>query len=105
MTREEHEKVINSIKEKLGDDSTGLIADDIGLLISDNMAMNETIGKKETEITRLKNDKDLLIKTNGNLLLQVGMGEEEQEVKPEQEIKKEAFSFKSIFDEKGNFKQ
>lgn len=105
MTREEHEKVINSIKEKLGDDSTGLIADDIGLLISDNMAMNETIGKKETEITKLKNDKDLLIKTNGNLLLQVGMGEEEQEVKPEQKVKKETFSFKSIFDEKGNFKQ
>lgn len=64
MTREEHEKIIGSIQEKLGSENSGLIADDLGLLITDNVSMNETIVSKNNEITQLKSDKEMLVKTN-----------------------------------------
>lgn len=103
MTREEHEKIIGSIQEKLGNENVGLIADDLGLLVTDNVTMNETIVSKDNEINQLKSDKEKLIMTNGNLFKQIGMGAELPPQPPQPE-KIEEFSFKSIFDEKGNFK-
>lgn len=79
-----------------------MIADDLGLLITDNTTMLETISKKENEISQLQSDKDMLVKTNGNLLLQVGMGIEETTQSEKQEVK-EPFSMRSVFDEEGNF--
>ena len=71
MTREEHEKVIQSIQEKIGDETAGIIADDLGLLITDNVTMNETISNKENEINQLQKSKDMLAITNNKLLQQV----------------------------------
>lgn len=71
MTREEHEKVIQSIQEKIGNETSGVIADDLGILISDNAAMNETISNKENEINQLQKSKDMLAVTNNKLLQQV----------------------------------
>lgn len=102
MKREEHDKLIQSIQEKLGVENSGLIADDLGLLITDNNSMNEIISHKEIEIQKLKSDKETLITTNGNLLKQVGMGIEIDEIYEEPK-KKEPFNMKSVFDENGNF--
>lgn len=105
MKREEHEKIINSIQEKLGDESSSLIADDLGILITDNVSMNETIENKNNEITKLQSDKEMLVTTNGNLLKQVGMGVDTNAMNENknEKVEKKEFSFKSIFDEKGNF--
>lgn len=71
MTREEHEKVIQSIQEKIGDETAGIIADDLGILITDNVTMNETISNKDNEIIQLQKSKDMLTVTNNKLLQQV----------------------------------
>lgn len=71
MTREEHEKIIQSIQQKIGDETSGIIADDLGLLITDNATMNETISNKENEINQLQKSKDMLAVTNNKLLQQV----------------------------------
>lgn len=71
MTREEHEQIIQSIQEKVGNETAGIIADDLGLLITDNATMNETISNKENEINQLQKSKDMLAVTNNKLLQQV----------------------------------
>ncbi len=108
MTEKEFEKITKSIQDKLGKENTSLIADDLGKLITDNGTMNTEMKQKDEQITKLKQDKEALITTNGNLLQQVAMGNEENlinknETKPEEPPK--SFDYRSVFDEKGNFKR
>lgn len=107
MKTEEHNKLINGIKEKLGEEETSKIADDLALLISDNTQVNNDLKNKDNEIDKLKTDKENLIKVNGNLLQQVTDGKEEDVFninnEKEKENKKEPFSFKAQFDENGEF--
>ena len=101
MKKEEQQKLFEGIKNKIGNDNYSKIADDIGVLITDNETMNNTISNKDNEIQQLKDNNEILITANGNLLQQVGLGEEPK--KEENEDKKEKISLKSAFDEKGNF--
>lgn len=107
MQTDKFNQLINGLQEKLGEEATALISDDLGILISDNTQVNQELENKNKEISNLKQDKENLIKTNGNLLQQVTMGKEEDfsfnQNKHEKKNKKEPFSFKKQFDEKGNF--
>lgn len=108
MTEKEFEKITKSIQDKLGKENTSLIADDLGKLITDNGTMNTEMKQKEEQIAKLKQDKEALITTNGNLLQQVAMGNEDNlinknETKSEEPPK--PFDYRSVFDEKGNFKR
>lgn len=104
MKKEDFEKLTNGMQEKLGKENSSLIADDIGILITDNQNMLSQIEKQQNEITKLKQDKENLITTNGNLLQQVSMGvDDSKKNKEKQDEQPKKFSFKSCFDEKGNF--
>lgn len=105
MKEKEFEKSIKDMKEKLGEENSGLILDDLGLLITDNSAMNKTLKEKEAQIEQLKKDKENLLNVNANLFQQVSIGEEEDETKKKEEQKPVPFDFRSAFDEKGNFKK
>lgn len=106
MQEKKFEELTNAMQEKLGKENSSLIADDIGTLITDNSAMNKELKQKDDLIAKLRQDKENLIQVNGNLLQQVAMGEEDTRVnKPKEEEKRTPFSWKSIFDEKGNFKK
>lgn len=107
MTPKEFEKITHSIQEKIGKEKTGLIADDLGKLITDNANMNKEMKSRDDKIVKLTQDKENLITTNSSLLQQVSMGDEPPEANPynkkEEEIK--PFDYRSVFDEKGNFKK
>lgn len=103
MKNEELEAITNSIKEKLGDENTALISDDLGLLITKNTEVYNSSINKDKEIARIKDDKEKLVIANGRLLQQVSMGVDDTPKKKEEE--KSSFSFKDAFDEKGNFKK
>ena len=103
MKKEDLQKLFNGIEEKIGKENFAKMSDDIGVLLTDNENMNNTIVNKDSEIKQLKNNNELLITANGNLLQQVGMGEEIS-LKEEKETPKK-FSLKNAFDEKGNFKK
>lgn len=105
MKKEEMEALTNSMQEKLGKENSALIADDLGKLLSDNVQMNSEITNRDSQIEKLKQDKENLITTNGNLLQQVAMGEESSLVhKPNiEKEEKPKVSLKSAFDSKGNF--
>lgn len=103
MKKEDLQKLFNGIQEKIGKENYAKMSDDIGVLITDNENMNNTISNKDSEIQKLKDNNELLITANGNLLQQVGMGEEPKQNENKEEPKK--FSLKDAFDEKGNFKK
>lgn len=105
MIEKDFQKEIDKIKEAVGDEVVGKIADTLGILISDNTNMNAELNKKDDTIKSLQNDKDTLIKTNGNLLLQVTAGKEEDIINTnkKKEEKKEYIDFRTAFDEKRKF--
>ena len=106
MNEEQMENLINSIRQKLGDENAGVIMDDLGTIITANATMNNTIKTQENKIKTLKQDKDNLLAVNGNLLQQVPMGQTDFPNNKREEKKEEQkhYSFKNAFDEKGNFK-
>lgn len=104
MKENEFQDKLNSIQEKIGEDASNLILDEIGILLTDNKNMNNTITDKDKEIERLRKTNETLQNVNGNLLQQVAMAEEDL-VKPTKQVeeKPKVFDFRSAFDEYGNF--
>lgn len=106
MTNKEMEELTARIQEKIGKEASGLIADDLGLLISDTSKVNQETFDRSEEITRLKEQKEKLIETNGNLLQQISIGEEtpkrtsERQDVSEDEI---SISWNDCFDSKRKF--
>lgn len=103
MKKEEMQKLFNGIEKKIGKENYAKISDDMGILLTDNETTNNTISSKDNEIKQLKSNNELLVTANGNLLQQVGMGEETPPTNNKED--KPKFSLKNAFDEKGNFKK
>ena len=97
------DNIVNNIQEKLGEESSAKIGDDLAnLLIIDETNKTQIIEKDNT-IQKLKNDKDMLIQSNGNLLLQVSQSKEPNHEDNTKEDNK-PFDFRTIF-ENGKFKR
>ena len=108
MIEKEFEKITKSIQDKLGKENTSLIADDLGKLITDNATMNKDLKGRDERISKLEQDKEALITSNGNLLQQVAMGDEGGLInknEPKKDEPPKPFDYRSVFDEKGNFKR
>lgn len=97
MKYKEFEDKISLITDKIGNDSSNLILDDVAVLLTDNQQMNNELETKDKEIESLKSSIDKLQKVNGNLLLQIPAI---KEVKKEEEKRKEYHSMRDAFDEK-----
>lgn len=95
-------EISDKIQEKLGKEESGKIADDIANILIYEESNNKVLQEKDSEISRLKQDKEMLIQANGNLLLKVPQGREE--VKEEKEETYKEFDFRSVF-ENGKFKR
>ena len=106
MKNQEFQDKMKSMQEKIGEDASNLILDDIGILLTDNQNMNTIIDDKDKEIARLKKNNEMLQNVNGNLLQQVAMGED-PDVKnnDEDETKKKVFDLRTAFDEKRKFQE
>lgn len=103
MTDEELIKITDSMQEKLGE-SAGVIADDIGLLITGNANTQKALVAKDEEIKRLTSTNEKLVLANGNLLKQIpvekSLPAKEAEVEQPQSI-----NLSDAFDAHGNFKR
>lgn len=96
------EETLTKMQEKIGKDNAGIIADDIASLLSYESARNKDIQYKDSEIEKLKKDKEMLIEANGNLLQQISV-EKEEVLKPEQKEEKKPINIRDAFDKFGNF--
>lgn len=100
------DEITNSIKEKLGDEESGKIADDLANLMIHDKSLNDSINSKETEIEKLKKDKDLLVSANANLLLKIPAGKvDDDEFSNNQKMEEyKPFDFRTVFKD-GKFKR
>lgn len=105
MKNEDLTKITNAIQEKLGKEHSGTIADDLGKIISDNTNTNKIIEQKDKEIEKLKSTNEMLAIANGQLLQQVGMGEDPEDDKKTNENEPKVINFLDSFDGKGGFKR
>ena len=97
------EETLNKMQEKIGKETSGIIADDIASLLSYENARNKDIQTKDSEIEKLKKDKEMLIEANGNLLQQISV-EKEEALKPETpKEEKKPINIRDAFDKYGNF--
>ena len=104
MTDEELLKITDSMQEKLGDNA-GVIADDIGLLITGNSNSQKALVAKDEEIKRLTSTNEKLVLANGNLLKQIPV---EKSLPPERDSEVENptnINLADAFDAHGNFKR
>lgn len=95
--------ITSKIEEKLGKDTSATIADDIGVLLTENAKTQELIKNQEKEIADLKDRNDKLVSANGNLLQQIPMGKDEEKKEEKPQEKPVNLSWKDVFDSKGNF--
>lgn len=106
MNSEELNTFLDSMKEKLGDENSALISDDLGNLITKNTEVYNMMGNKDKEIANLKSLNEKLVSANGSLLQQVSAGfEKSTHGEVEDDTPKKSFNFRDAFDEKGHFKR
>lgn len=103
MKNEDLEVITSTIKDTLGDDATAQIADSLGLLITENTKVQNTLQAQEKEIQTLKETNQRLITANANLLQQVPIAKPVAKEEPKES--KKSISLRDCFDEHGNFKR
>lgn len=109
MKKDEMKKFISDIESKLGSESASIISDDLGVLITDNEAMNNEIEKRDVKIREQNDLNKKLVSANSSLLRQVGTASSEDfevETKTKKDSKseeEEKISWSDCFDSKGRF--
>lgn len=100
LTKEEFEKLITSIKEKLDETVQALVSEDLlGVMSSYNNAIDEVSNLGE-KITKLETDKEDLLKVNGRLFQKIGFNKEEEKIE-EKDDDAEKLEIEDVIDEKG----
>lgn len=79
MTYEELETLVNAIREKLGEDASALISEDLLNIVSNYKLAIDEVDRLKGEVDGLKVEKDELLKVNGKLFQKVGFEKEEVE--------------------------
>lgn len=101
--------IITSIQDKLGEDNSSIIADDLGILITENNNAIKEMNKKDEENTILKDRNEKLMVSNGNLLQQISVEDKTNfnisKSDKNKDEKPKPFSFRSAFDKNGDFKE
>lgn len=103
LTKEDFEKLISSIKEKLDETMQALLSEDLlGVLASYNNAIDK-IAELDEKVVKLEGDKEELLKVNGSLFQKIGFDKEEVEEKVEMENVDdgEKLEIEDVIDEKG----
>ena len=96
--------ITDSIATKLGEENAGIIADDIGKLITANTQTIETINSLNARVSTLEETNQKLVAANGSLLQQIPAVADTGKHQPEETEEKKTFNFNSFFDKNGNFK-
>lgn len=107
MTYEELETLINSMREKIGEDSSALISEDTLNVLSSYKGLLDEVASLTEENAQLKADKEELLKTNGKLFQKIGFEKEEEAEEVKEEENEEPSTeelIEELIDEKGEIK-
>ena len=92
LGKDEFEKLINNLREKLDETTSALVSEELLATISAYNNGFDEYTKSVKEVEKLKGEKEELLKVNGKLYQKIGFDKEEKE-----EIKIE-----DVIDEKGD---
>lgn len=103
MTYEKLESLMNGMRERLGEENSALVSEDLLNVLSSYKANLEKIAELTSENEKLKADKEELLKTNGKLFQKIGFEKEEEaeEVADESEEVSTEEIIEELIDEKG----
>jgi hypothetical protein len=98
--------ITDSISAKVGEENAGIIADDIGKLLTANTQTIETIDSLNKQVESLKETNEKLVAANGSLLQQIPAvaDYDKHQTEEAREEPKKTFNFRDVFDKNGNFK-
>ena len=104
LSKEEFEKLINNLKDKLDDTTGALVSEELLATLSAYNNGFDEYEKSVEEVEKLKGEKEELLKVNGKLYQRIGFDKEEEKEdnKIEDDEDKEEIKIEDVFDEKGD---
>ena len=108
LSKEEFEKLINNLRDKLDETTVALVSEEILATISAYNNGFDEYTKSIEEVEKLKSEKEELLKVNGKLYQRIGFDKEEKEDdkfeddKFEDDDEKEEIKIEDVIDEKGD---
>lgn len=99
-------ELTGKIEETLGKESSAMISDTLGEILTGNSENMKAIAERDETIKKLKDRNEKLVAANGALLQKVPMGLETTDKKEDssKEARPKKINLKDAFDEKGNFR-
>lgn len=103
LSKEEFEKLINNLRDKLDETTGALVSEEILAAISAYNNGFDEYTKTTQEVEKLKNEKEELLKVNGKLYQRIGFDkEEEKEDNKVDDEENEEIKIEDVIDEKGD---
>ena len=103
LSKEEFEKLINNLRDKLDETTVALVSEEILATISAYNNGFDEYEKSVEEVEKLKGEKEELLKVNGKLYQKIGFDREEKEDDIEDiENEEEEIKIEDVIDEKGD---
>ena len=104
LSKEEFEKLINNLKDKLDETTSALVSEELLATLSAYNNGFDEYEKSIEEVEKLKGEKEELLKVNGKLYQKIGFDKEEEKEddKFEDDGEKEEIKIEDVIDEKGD---
>ena len=103
LSKEEFEKLINNLRDKLDETTVALVSEELLALLSNYNNGFDEYSKSVEEVEKLKGEKEELLKVNGKLYQRIGFDKEEKEDNIEDnENEEEEIKIEDVIDEKGD---
>lgn len=102
MSKEELETLVNKIKDGLDETTSALVSEDLLAIVSNYNLLLDSVAEKEAELTKLRDEKEELLKVNGRLFQKIGFDKEAEEEAEEEKPAEEEIKIEDIVDEKGD---
>lgn len=106
MDNQIFENTLNSLTEKLGEETVAKVADDLGILKTAQQQALNTKAELEANLEKAKQDRLEMQQANARLLQQIPVGEPSNTQTHETtEAEEHEFDPRTCFDENGNIKR
>ena len=101
LSKEEFEKLINNLRDKLDETTVALVSEELLTLLSNYNNGFDEYTKFVEEVEKLKGEKEELLKVNGKLYQRIGFDKEETIEENKDDTKDEEIKIEDVIDEKG----
>ena len=101
LSKEEFEKLINNLRDKLDETTVALVSEELLAILSNYNNGFDEYTKSVEEVEKLKGEKEELLKVNGKLYQRIGFDKEEMEEKKDDVEDEEETKIEDVIDEKG----